>query len=173
MLGICQNERCVYMIKGSLKVDEIDQAGGCWSKKSSMIWLSWHDLKPACWNGWVNGEKKILYSNGGDVSVFVAVGKMAFFGTGKIIHFPHLAGIASALLTDIRRSHYLTASPPSLSVSEMILSTPEAFFCFKADSFTTFSLLSGVTRMGIGWANPRAPGLRGHSQGAPSLLCSS
>ena len=29
--------------------------------------------------------------------------------------------------------------------------------------------LSGVTPMGSGWANPRAPGLRGHLQGALSL----
>ena len=28
---------------------------------------------------------------------------------------------------------------------------------------------SGVTPMGSGWANPRAPGLRGHPQGAPLL----
>ena len=28
---------------------------------------------------------------------------------------------------------------------------------------------SGVTPMGSGWANPRAPELRGHPQGAPSL----
>ena len=32
---------------------------------------------------------------------------------------------------------------------------------------------SGVTPMGSGWANPRAPGPRGHPQGAPSLQCSS
>ena len=32
---------------------------------------------------------------------------------------------------------------------------------------------SGVTPMGSGWANPRAPGLRGHPQGAPSLKRSS
>ena len=32
---------------------------------------------------------------------------------------------------------------------------------------------SGVTPMGSGWANPRAPGLRGHPQGAPSLKHSS
>ena len=29
--------------------------------------------------------------------------------------------------------------------------------------------LSGVTPMGSGWANPRAPGQRGHPQGASSL----
>ena len=28
---------------------------------------------------------------------------------------------------------------------------------------------SGVTPMGSGWANPRAPGLRGHPKGALSL----
>ena len=32
---------------------------------------------------------------------------------------------------------------------------------------------SGVTPMGSGWANPQAPRLRGHPQGAPSLKHSS
>ena len=44
-------------------------------------------------------------------------------------------------------------------------------YCFDFTlSFLFFSyLFSGVTPMGSGWANPRAPGLRGHPQGAPLL----
>ena len=40
---------------------------------------------------------------------------------------------------------------------------------FGCMNIAVLSTGSGVTPMGSGWANPRAPGLRGHPQGALSL----
>ena len=72
---------------------------------------------------------------------------------------------------DFTHAHVHKCVYVSLGASKILALHELDFFLYfsSENSILNCVTVSGVTPMGSGWANPRAPGLRGHLKGALSL----